>query len=91
MLSKACKQLLFANTTHPLAFQRSFGMPKSPLAQERTIEAASGYSIGPVLRMRITLPDQGVANVQKKGRSIPFSLYSSMTCASTPASQGMQP
>merc|ERR1719265_2083118 len=51
-----------------------------PYGPAGTIEAASGYSIGPVLRMRITLPDQGVANVQKKGRSSPFSLYSSMTC-----------
>ena len=51
----------------------------------RTTEAVRGYSMGPVLRTRTTLPEKGVANVAKKGRSNPFSLYSSMTCASTPA------
>ena len=56
----------------------------------RTIEAVRGYSMGPVLRTRTTLPENGVANVAKKGRSNPFSLYSSMTCASTPANHGMQ-
>ena len=50
----------------------------------RTIEAVRGYSMGPVFRTRTTLPEKGVANVAKKGRSNPFSLYSSMTCASSP-------
>ena len=40
--------------------------------------------MGPVFRTRTTLPEKGVANVAKKGRSNPFSLYSSMTCASSP-------
>ena len=55
-------------------FQRSFEMPKYSLQRRRTTEAVRGYSMGPVLRMRTTLPDQGVANVAKKGRSNPFSL-----------------
>ena len=50
----------------------------------RTTEAVSGYSMGPVFRTRTTLPEKGVANVAKKGRSNPFSLYSSMTYASKP-------
>ena len=46
--------------------------------------------MGPVFRTRTTLPEKGVANVAKKGRSNPFSLYSSMTCARNPANHGMQ-
>ena len=46
--------------------------------------------MGPVFRTRTTLPEKGVANVAKKGRSNPFSLYSSMTCARTPANYVIQ-
>ena len=69
-------------------FQRSFEMPKYSLQRGRTTEAVRGYSMGPVLRMRTTLPDHGIANLAKKGRSKPFSLYSSMTCVRSPAIHG---
>ena len=46
--------------------------------------------MGPVFRTRTTLPEKGVANVAKKGRSNPFSLYSSMTCASAAGNHGVQ-
>merc|ERR1719440_1051781 len=45
-----------------------------------TTEAVMGNSTGAVLTMRTTLPEPGVAKRQKKGRSRPSSVYSSMTC-----------
>jgi len=52
------------------------GYPTARRLQTRagTTEAVRGYSMGPVFRTRTTLPEKGVANVAKKGRSNPFSL-----------------
>ena len=57
-----------------IVFQRSFGMPRSPRQRERTTEAVMGNSTGPVLTILTTLPELGVAILQKKGRSNPSSL-----------------
>mmetsp|Transcript_12815 Transcript_12815/g.30206 ORF Transcript_12815/g.30206 Transcript_12815/m.30206 type:complete len:228 (+) Transcript_12815:162-845(+) len=45
-----------------------------------TTPAVMGNSTGAVLTMRTTLPEPGVSSTQKKGRSQPSSVYSSMTC-----------
>mmetsp|Transcript_12816 Transcript_12816/g.30210 ORF Transcript_12816/g.30210 Transcript_12816/m.30210 type:complete len:228 (+) Transcript_12816:162-845(+) len=45
-----------------------------------TTPAVIGNSTGAVLTMRTTLPEPGVSSTQKKGRSQPSSVYSSMTC-----------
>merc|ERR1719421_318131 len=52
----------------------------SLLMEPGTTDAVIGNSTGAVFTTRTTLPEPGVSRTQKKGRSQPSSVYSSMTC-----------